>query len=35
MGMMAARRLRMMLDDPDGQNWLMFVPTTLVIRAST
>jgi DNA-binding LacI/PurR family transcriptional regulator len=35
MGMMAARRLRMMLDDPDGQNWLMIVPTTLVIRAST
>lgn len=35
MGMMAARRLQMILDEPDHQNWLMIVPTSLIIRGST
>ena len=35
MGWMAARRLQMILDDPDGQHWLLTVPTELVVRDST
>jgi LacI family transcriptional regulator len=35
MGMIAARRLCMMIDEPDGQNWSMLVPTELVVREST
>jgi LacI family transcriptional regulator len=34
-GNMAARRLQMMLDAPDGQDWLTLVEATLVLRAST
>lgn len=35
MGMIAARRLCMMIDEADGENWSMLVPTELVIREST
>ena len=35
MGRIAARRLMMMLDEPDGENWMTLVPTSLVIREST
>lgn len=35
MGWMAARRLLMMLDDPDGRHWLLTIPTELVVREST
>ena len=35
MGMIAARRLCLMIDESDGQNWSMLVPTELVIREST
>lgn len=34
MGRMAARRLCMLLDEPDGDAWLMRVPCTLVKRQS-
>jgi hypothetical protein len=33
---MAARRLCMLLDDPqDNDNWMMLAPTELIIRGST
>ena len=35
MGVMAARRLCMMMDDSDDQNWFMLVPTSLMVRGST
>lgn len=36
MGRMAARRLCMMLDDPDDHDhWMMLAPTELIIRGST
>jgi DNA-binding LacI/PurR family transcriptional regulator len=34
-GSMAARRLCMLLDEPDDESWLMVVPTTLIPRDST
>lgn len=34
-GTIAARRLRMMMDEPDDQNWGIVVPTELVVREST
>ncbi len=34
-GRMAARRLTMLLDEPDGDNWLMRVPCSLIQRASS
>ncbi len=35
MGALAARRLCMLLDEPDQQCWMASIPTTLVVRAST
>jgi DNA-binding LacI/PurR family transcriptional regulator len=36
MGKMAARRLCMLLDDPnDTDNWMMLAPTELIVRGST
>jgi DNA-binding LacI/PurR family transcriptional regulator len=35
MGRIAARRLLMLLDQPDSESWLTLVPTTLVVREST
>ena len=35
MGVIAARRLYMILDDPDDQHWVVMRPTTLVVRDST
>lgn len=35
MGKMAARRLLIMLEEPDDQNWFMLVPTELIVRGST
>jgi DNA-binding LacI/PurR family transcriptional regulator len=35
MGAIAARRLCMMLEQPDDQAWCVTVPTSLVVRAST
>lgn len=35
MGAIAARRLCMMLEQPDDQAWCVVVPTTLVVREST
>lgn len=35
MGAIAAHRLCMLLDDPDSQYWMAFIPTTLVVRSST
>jgi DNA-binding LacI/PurR family transcriptional regulator len=35
MGAIAARRLCMMLDEPDDQGWCVTVPTSLVVRGST
>ncbi len=35
MGIIAARRLCMLFDDPDDFPWLVRVPTTLIIRDST
>jgi DNA-binding LacI/PurR family transcriptional regulator len=35
MGKTAARRLKMIIDEPDGQNWLIKAPTTLKIRQSS
>jgi DNA-binding LacI/PurR family transcriptional regulator len=34
-GAIAARRLRMMIDEPDDQDWSVVVPTELVVREST
>lgn len=34
MGRIAAHRLMMLLDQPDGESWLMLVPTRLVVRES-
>jgi len=35
MGTIAARRLKMMIEEPDEQSWTIVVPTSLVIRGST
>lgn len=35
MGNMAARRLKMMIEEPDGQEWCLSLPTSLIIRDST
>lgn len=35
MGKTAARRLKMIMDEPDDQNWLIKCPTTLKIRQSS
>ena len=35
MGRIAAKRLKLLLDDPDDDNWLIRVPTRLVIRESS
>ena len=35
MGKTAARRLKMLVDDPDDQNWLIQVPTLLKVRQSS
>ncbi len=35
MGALAARRLCLLLDEPDQQCWMASIPTTLVVRAST
>ena len=35
MGAIAARRLCMMLEQPDDQAWCVTVPTSLVVREST
>jgi len=35
MGIIAARRLKMIMDEPDDQNWLIKVPTTLKVRHSS
>ena len=35
MGRIAARRLKMVMDEPDKQDWLITVPTTLQIRHSS
>jgi hypothetical protein len=35
MGIIAARRLCMLFDEPDDYPWLVRVPTSLIIRDST
>ncbi len=35
MGAIAAHRLCMLLDDPDQPYWMAFIPTSLVVRASS
>jgi DNA-binding LacI/PurR family transcriptional regulator len=35
MGKIAARRLKMLMDDPDDQDWLITVPTSLAVRQSS
>ena len=35
MGKTAARRLKMLMDEPDDQNWLIKAPTMLKIRQSS
>jgi DNA-binding LacI/PurR family transcriptional regulator len=34
MGRIAARRLNMLLDEPDDETWMVRVPTTLIVRDS-
>ena len=35
MGRVAAKRLKMLLDEPDDDCWLVRIPTELVVRQST
>ena len=35
MGRIAARRLAMLLDEPDEENWHILAPTSLVVRESS
>jgi DNA-binding LacI/PurR family transcriptional regulator len=35
MGVVAARRLCMILDEPDEQHWVVMRPTNLVVRDSS
>jgi LacI family transcriptional regulator len=35
MGRIAARRLSMLLDEPDDDQWLVRIPTSLIVREST
>ncbi|HEY65530.1 MAG TPA: LacI family transcriptional regulator [Caldilineae bacterium] len=35
LGVIAARRLCMMIEEPDGENWHILLPTSLVVRGST